>query len=310
MKYGFIIAAACFFSTSFGQLPKVVTGSIQRLDSFQSKYISKRNIDIWLPEGYKKGKKYPVIYMHDGQMLFDAQNTWNHTSWDVDDVISKLYTTNAMPKVIVVGIWNGGATRHADYFPQKPFESISQSLQKKIYEAARANGYSVFNNSKIQSDAYLKFIVEELKPFIDSSYSTYKDVQHTFIGGSSMGGLISMYAICEYPTVFGGAFCMSTHWPGIFSMQDNPIPAAFYNYLGSHLPNPKNHKLYFDHGTTTLDSLYAPLQQQVDSVMRKKGYNERSWITLQFIGADHSEKSWNKRLDQPLQFLFSSKKRK
>jgi predicted alpha/beta superfamily hydrolase len=310
MKYLLTISAVFFYVISFGQLPKVVTGSIQRIDSFQSKYITKRNIDIWLPAGYEKGKKYAVIYMHDGQMLFDANNTWNHTSWDVDDVITKLYSTNQMPQTIVVGIWNGGATRHTDYFPQKPFEALTSEQQQNIYKAARANGYSVFNNRMIQSDAYLQFIVRELKPYIDSAYSTYKDAQHTFIGGSSMGGLISMYAICEYPSIFGGAFCMSTHWPGIFSMKDNPIPNAFYNYLSAHLPSPKNHKIYFDHGTLTLDSLYAPLQKQVDSVMRKKGYRANSWITLQFEGADHSERSWNKRLDQPLTFLFTSQKQK
>jgi enterochelin esterase-like enzyme len=308
MKYVLILGAVFFYAISFGQLPKVVTGTIQRLDSFHSKYITQRNVDIWLPAGYEKGKKYSVIYMHDGQMLFDASNTWNHASWDVDDVVSKLYSTNKMPATIVVGIWNGGATRHADYFPQKPFESLSKEQQKNIYAAARANGYSVFNNSYIQSDAYLQFIVQELKPYIDSAFSTYKDAQHTFIGGSSMGGLISMYAICEYPKVFGGAFCMSTHWPGIFSMKDNPIPNAFYNYLGAHLPSPKNHKIYFDYGSLTLDSLYAPLQKQVDKVMRKKGYDAHSWMTLHFEGADHSEQSWNKRLDQPLSFLFSSRK--
>ena len=77
------------------------------------------------------------------------------------------------------------------------------------------------------SDNYLKFLVTELKPFIDKKYSVYKDMNHTFIAGSSMGGLISMYAICEYPRVFGGAACMSTHWPGIFSAEGNPVPDAF-----------------------------------------------------------------------------------
>ena len=84
----------------------------------------------------------------------------------------------------------------------------------------RQPGAPVFSG-KIQSDNYLKFLVKELKPFIDSSFSTLKDQQNTFIAGSSMGGLISMYAICEYPLVFGGAACLSTHWPGIFTMINN-----------------------------------------------------------------------------------------
>jgi predicted alpha/beta superfamily hydrolase len=122
-----------------------------------------------------------------------------------------------------------------------------------------------------------------------------------------MGGLISLYAICEYPKVFGGAACMSTHWLGTFSTENNPIPAAFMAYLKNNLPSPKNHKIYFDYGSKTLDSLYQPYQQQVDAVMKAKGYTAKNWMTKQFIGADHSEKSWNKRLDVPIVFLLGKK---
>ena len=69
--------------------------------------------------------------MHDGQMLFDSTTTWNHTAWEVDDVVTKLLNENKIKDVIVVGIWNGGKTRHADYFPQKPYQSLIQD-QKKI----------------------------------------------------------------------------------------------------------------------------------------------------------------------------------
>ena len=148
-------------------------------------------------------------------------------------------------------------------------------------------------------------MVKELKPFIDSKYPVYKDKDHTFIAGSSMGGLISMYAICEYPNVFGGAACMSTHWPGIFIKENNPVPDAFLNYLNSHLPNPKTHKIYFDYGDKTLDAMYQPYQQRVDSIMKSKGYNEKSWITKFFPGDDHSENSWHKRFYIPLEFLLT-----
>ena len=242
--------------------------------------------------------------MHDGQMLFDSATTWNKQTWDADDVITKLLQENKINDIIVVGIWNGGTTRHTDYFPQKPFESLTLEQKEKIFTAARANGNSVFNEQKINSDNYLKFLVKELKPFIDKNYSTYKDRSHTFIAGSSMGGLISMYAICEYPKVFGGAACMSTHWPGIFSMEGNPIPDAFINYLKTKLPDPKKHKFYFDYGTATLDALYPPLQQKADEVMKEKGFTGKNWITKEFPGEDHSEKAWHKRLQIPLTFLL------
>ena len=147
--------------------------------------------------------------------------------------------------------------------------------------------------------------MKELKPFIDSNFSTLKNRQNTFIAGSSMGGLISMYAICEYPLVFGGAACLSTHWPGIFTTINNPVPAAFLQYLTTHLPAPGTHKFYFDYGTATLDSMYKPFQLQADAIMRQMGYTARNWMSKEFIGDDHSEASWRKRFHIPAFFLLS-----
>jgi enterochelin esterase-like enzyme len=285
-------------------LPQVVSGKIERMENFKSIYVTERNIDVWLPDNYSSSKKYNVLYMHDGQMLYDPEMAWNKQAWNVDDVLTKLVTENKIQDVIVVGIWNGGITRHIDYFPQKAFESLTQSQQDSIYKANRSNGQSVFNNQKVNSDNYLKFIVKELKPIIDKKYSVYTDAKHTFIAGSSMGGLISMYAICEYPKIFGGAACLSTHWPGIFAVENNPIPNAFFEYLKKHLPNPKNHKIYFDYGTATLDAMYEPFQLKVDEIMKAKGFTSQNWSTQKFEGEEHSEKSWNKRLHIPIEFLL------
>ncbi len=285
-------------------LPLASTGTIRRIENFQSQLVDARNVDVWLPEGYSAEKNYPVLYMHDGQMLYDASTTWNKTAWDVDDVLGRLIQEKAIQEVIVVGVWNGGKTRHSDYFPQKPFESLSAAQKETVYAAARSNGVSVFNAQKINSDNYLKFLVTELKPYIDKNFATKTDRKNTFIAGSSMGGLISMYAICEYPEVFGGAACLSTHWPGIFTVEGNPIPDAFLAYLRANLPNPKTHKIYFDYGDQTLDALYPPLQKKVDEVMEAKRYRKKNWLTRFFPGEEHSEKAWNKRLNVPLLFLL------
>jgi enterochelin esterase-like enzyme len=146
--------------------------------------------------------------------------------------------------------------------------------------------------------------VKGLKPYIDKKYSTFADRANTFIAGSSMGGLISMYAICEYPEVFGGAACLSTHWPGIFQMDNNPVPGVFFSYMKTHLPDPKTHKLYFDYGTDTLDALYPPLQNQADEIIRARGYHDKNWMTKEFPGEDHSETAWHKRLHIPFEFLL------
>ena len=284
--------------------PQVVSGKIERITQFPSKYVTARNVDVWLPDGYSPTKKYAVLYMHDGQMLYDATTTWNKTAWEVDDVLSGLEKTGRIKETIVVGVWNGEKTRHADYFPQKPFENLKKSEKEAIYAAARSNGASVFNNFQIYSDGYLKFLVKELKPYIDSHYAVSTKAEDTFVAGSSMGGLISMYALCEYPKVFGGAACLSTHWPGIFSMEGNPIPDAFIAYMNKTLPKANTHKIYFDYGDQTLDALYPPLQKQVDSLMKAKGYNDTYWMTKFYPGDDHSEKSWSSRLSIPLTFLL------
>ena len=296
----------CFlsFNAAFSQAQKVSAGTLEIYENFPSKFIAPRNISVWLPENYYPKKKYAVLYMHDGQMLFDANTTWNKQEWGVDECLTKLGRTGKIKNVIVVGIWNSESNRHSEYFPQKPFDSLTVEQKEKI-SASLQEEKKTYEEFKPNSDAYLKFIVEELKPFVDNTYSTRKESQNTFIAGSSMGGLISMYAVCEYPAVFGGAACLSTHWPGTFSTENNPIPEAFFNYMRVNLPDSKTHRLYFDYGTATLDSQYEVFQVQADSILKEKGYTAENWLTQKFEGADHSENAWRERLSIPLEFLLS-----
>ncbi|MFP4471172.1 MAG: alpha/beta hydrolase [Bacteroidales bacterium] len=291
---------------SQAQIPQVSSGSIVRLENFPSDHIAMRNVDVWLPENYDETQKYAVLYMHDGQMLFDSSITWNRQEWGVDETVSRLIGEREISPCIVVGIWNSDGGRHADYFPQKPFESLPQDFQDSLINEAMRYGESPLFDAGVRSDAYLKFIVTELKPYIDNRFSTRSEKEHTFVMGSSMGGLISMYAICEYPEIFGGAACLSTHWTGTFTAENNPIPQAFFGYLRQNLPDPRDHKIYFDYGTETLDALYEPFQQQADRIMESKGYDSQNRKTLKFEGADHSEIAWRERLEFPLIFLLGN----
>ena len=283
----------------------VSSGKLISIPDFKSQYVSARNVDIWLPEGYDVKNNYAVLYMHDGQSLFDSLMNWNGQEWGVDETMSKLMKDNKIRNTIVVGIWNSGKNRQSDYFPQKPFDALPEKTQDSVMNTARIHQDMPIFGTEIQSDNYLAFIVKELKPYIDKNYSTKKEAADTFIAGSSFGGLISIYAICEYPEVFGGAACLSTHWTGIFTSKNNPIPKTIAAYLSRELPDPENHKIYFDYGTRTLDSLYEPYQKMVDSVMIGKGFDESNWQTKKFEGADHSERSWMKRLEYPMTFLLS-----
>ncbi len=283
-------------------LPKVACGSIKRWENYHSRFVGDRNVDIWLPDGYTRDKKYAVLYIQDGQMLFDGTITWDRQEWGVDETMCRLTASGQIKDCIVVGIWNT-SIRHLEYFPQKPFYSMGQPDQQRMLSVAGNPATHLMGRPPV-SDNYLRFLVEELKPTVDYHLSTLPDQTHTFIAGSSMGALISIYGICEYPNVFGGVACLSTHWPGLDGVTNNPIPAAFLNYLKTHLPSPQNHKIYFDYGTETLDAQYKPYQLQADSIMKAAGYNEANWITREFPGADHSENSWNKRLGIPVLFLL------
>jgi predicted alpha/beta superfamily hydrolase len=295
-----IVLICLLSSKSFSQVPQVAHGQLIRWADFSSQYVKPRHIDIWLPPGYDSTKRYPVLYMHDGQMLFDSTTTWNKKEWGVDEVLGKLMNENQISPCIVVGVWNSGPGRFADYFPEKPWFSVNENWRKALMEEPQARA---FPQGKPVSDNYLKFLVTELKPEIDERFATLKNQKNTWIAGSSMGGLISWYALCEYPKVFSRAICMSTHWTAIYRIENNLFPEAFIHYLKNKLPKPGKHKLYFDYGTATLDSMYKPFQEKVDLIMKKKGYNQQNWITLEFPGEAHSEKAWNKRFDKPMLFL-------
>jgi len=283
------------------------SGKVERIENLNSQFVLPRNIDVWLPDDYSNDKKYAVLYMHDGQMLFDSTTTWNKQEWGVDEAMEQLLDKGQIRNTIVVGIWNT-EFRHSEYFPQKPFESLPQAFQDSLLYVDKGNEESALFKTEIVSDKYLEFIVKELKPFIDNKYSTYADMKNTFIAGSSMGGLISMYALCEYPEVFHGAGCLSTHWIGIFDTLNNPIPEVFSEYLDETLPSSNDHRIYFDFGTETLDAFYEPYQRNIDSILVRQGYDDQNWETLKFEGENHSERAWSRRLDIPLQFLLDKGK--
>lgn len=282
---------------SISQKPKPSSGTIIRFENYLSNYVAPRNIDVWLPPGYVISKKYAVLYMQDGQMLFDSTLTWNKEKWAVDETMSALLKDKKIMDCIVVAISNTGASRHTEYFPWKPIAKL-KSAEKDSLLAKELLG-------KSQSDNYLSFLVKELKPFIDSTFPVYKDQRHTFIAGSSLGALISLYAICEYPKVFYGAACLSTHWPGSLLQYSDEIPVAIMAYLESRLPDPERHRIYFDYGSEGLDSHYKKYQRMADKLMKEAGYKKQQWITREFIGEGHSEKAWSKRLNIPLSFLLS-----
>ena len=351
-------------------------GRVEEYPQFESTFMSPRQVYVWLPDGYTTRKKYPVLYMHDGQMLFDNTWTWNGQEWKVDEVMGQLIADGKIPPAIVVGVAHGN-NRFGEYFPEKVLgylggipDSLTggwkcplisphgivtscdndsgeaaagkQASVPAVSTSAQALDYMLSFCGTYEADEYLHFLTTELKPFIDSHYSTLPDRQHTFIAGSSMGGLISLYALCEYPDIFGGAACMSTHLPMITSADyasaadiSQTVFEAFLCYLSDHLPaSSGSHLLYTDRGDSTLDALYPPYQDRLDSLLSSSGWKPGrsfptsgsgdstssagdnrtgdsdaigttgTWISPVFPGAAHLEHDWAARLHVPFTFLL------
>lgn len=288
--------------------PKVAWGYIQRIPNFSSAWIGSRTIDVFVPEEYPAypTKRYPVLYMHDGQMLFDSSLTWNHQEWGVDECLRDFYRKTGKT-CMVVAIHNAGSGRYAEYFPAKPYWQLPASAKERIHELGRKDSNRQISDSLIASDSYLKFITRELKPLIDTVFRTKADPENCWIGGSSMGGLISLYAISEYPGVFGAGVCLSTHWPGIFTNKNNPIPDEFFRYLKNTFPEGLRHRLYLSSGGSGLDSLYRPHHANAVKLFAQKIRKTKDLKSVEIPAAGHSEKDWQQRLPEVFEFLMSGR---
>lgn len=273
-------------------------GRLDRYADFKSAHIPARDVWVWLPEGYDRQTAYAVLYMHDGQMLFDERCSWNGQSWNVDHVADSMQRIGSCRPFLVVGVDNHPTDRLTEYMPEKAVDRVpvGNPLRGRI---AR---------ERFIADDYLRFLVEELKPFIDQHYATLPDAANTVVMGSSMGGLISLYALCEYPEIFGAAGCLSTHTPVAIDDIPNEAPVwsqAFREYLTAHLPTDGVHRVYMDYGDQTLDAAYAPYQQQVDSLFAAQGWDGEHFVSRFFAGDAHDERSWQSRLHIPLAWLLN-----
>lgn len=287
------------------------SGVIGRLDYWldvRSAHLeTPRHVEIWLPPHYdsEPNARFRVLYMHDGQNLFDPRIANTGVDWGVDEAIASLVADGAIEPVIVVGIWSTDQRRR-EYAPAHVLDAVAPEIRAGL--AAEFPG-------DLLADAYLRFLVEELKPRIDAAYRTRPERDSTFVMGSSMGGLISLYAVTERPDIFGGAAGLSMHWP-VGVQRDNifgnaatwrpAIVAAYARYLGNRQLDPGVHRLWFDHGSVNLDSFYGPYQDAMAPVLRDLGYLEGETMALRvYEGTDHNETAWRARLRDPLLFLLA-----
>ncbi len=245
-----------------------------------------RHVEIWLPPGYENSdRRYPVIYMHDGQNLFDPRIANTGVDWGVDEAIVRSVEAGQARPAIVVGIWSG--------------ELRGRELSP----------WDLGGN-------YARFLIEELMPRVNAGYRTLTGPENTMTMGSSMGGLISFYLVREHPDVFGACGCMSTHFP--FNATDNarmsgrPVPDGadpqrplILDVIDAGETVPPDTRFWFDYGTQTLDAGYEPTHLAVRDWLLSQGLAEGTdFVVRRYDGAAHNEASWRARLDDPVAFLL------
>jgi predicted alpha/beta superfamily hydrolase len=251
-----------------------ITGIVKYHLNITADKIKPRSVIVWLPPFYflETGKRYPVLYMHDGQNIFDPRTSAFKIDWQLDETADSLIRTKLIEEIIIVGIYNT-PDRRSEY-------------------SENDTGY-----------AYMDFIVDSLKPFIDKNYRTLPDAENTATGGSSMGGLISFMLTWEYSNVFSKAICMSPAFKyKRFDFVDN---VSQYN------EKKKRIKFYIYNGGDETDST---LQAGIDEMLftlKEKGFDEDNDIYwLKDENALHCESAWAKRVWSALIFMFGTDKGK
>ncbi|MBL0923715.1 MAG: alpha/beta hydrolase [Sphingomonadaceae bacterium] len=271
------------------------SGRFVDLGKVRSNYIAPTKVVIWLPPGYDNARqRYGVVYMHDGQNLFDPKRSNFNKVWAADQSAMRLIAAGKVKPFIIVGIDQPGEDRGRQYFPRVMADLLSPAVRDKL--TSQGNGKPII------SDEYLKFIVSELKPHIDRKFRTKADRKHTAIAGSSMGGLISLYAVTRYTDIFGTAGAVSTHLPlgdpNWTASEREDIFAAWRAYAAKELRKPAGRRIWFDHGTETLDAFYEPYQQVLDAALEANGWVKgRDFSSRVYKGTPHEENAWAARLD-------------
>ena len=257
--------------TAVPQRPSTAQPNVQILAPMTIQGLDRqRTIRLYLPPDYAKSdKRYPVLYMHDGQNLFDAATSFLG-EWEVDETLNELAKTRGL-ELIVVGIDNGAEHRMQELAP--------------------------FDNAKFgpaEGDAYLAFIVDVVKPTIDAHYRTKPGRADTAIMGSSLGGLVSHYAICRYPQVFGKA--------GLFSPSFWYAP-AIYSQTAAHPPR-TDARLYFYAGGREDDHMVGNMERML-SLLRTAGSPARNVTAHVVADAQHNEAAWRAEFGRAVVWLFA-----
>ncbi|WP_051503987.1 alpha/beta hydrolase [Sphingomonas jaspsi] len=304
-----IVAAPALATTDdpSHMMPTISAGHVIAWQDMDGGAAGRMTVWVWTPPGYGrvKGKRYPVLYMHDGQNLFDKDLTKFNQEWGIDEAIPRMVAQGDLRDWIVVGV-QSPKSRYDTLFPTKLFQYLPADFQQRVKTLDSGDP-----KGPLAGDDYLRFLVRVVKPRVDRSFRTLPGRDDTAVMGSSMGGLMSFYAMAEYPEIFGQAACVSMH-VALGSPTDKDTDharvsvnaaEAFRKYLATSRIRPGINRLYIDHGTGTLDGTYGPYSEKLVAVLKARGWTGPSFSFRTFAGAEHNETAWAQRVDIPLAFL-------
>jgi predicted alpha/beta superfamily hydrolase len=258
-----------------------LTGNIEEHRGFRSKILAnRRDVLVYLPRGYRRLslRRYPVLYLQDGQNIFDAATAFSHVEWSVDETAQELIRKKLIEPLIIVAVANTGEERIHEYAPSRGV--IDESARRKKRSRGLARDYG-------------RFLVEELKPYIDGKYRTKPAAEFTALGGSSLGGLVTLSLGLWFSQVFQRLIVMS---PSVW--WDNQIIVKIVEELPEKLPL----KIWLDTGTHEPGWERARILR--DALVEKgwRLYDDLQYLEIE--GADHSEGAWAARVDPALRFMF------
>jgi predicted alpha/beta superfamily hydrolase len=253
----------------------VTPGQLRKYDKFRSKFLrNQRDIVVYVPPDYDQQpeRRYPVLYLHDGQNLFDAGTAFNGQDWHVAQTADYAISAGLVEPLIVVGLYNTGKTRLREYTPTS---------------VPRLGGG--------RADRYAKFLIEEVKPVVDRDYRTRQEASQTGIGGSSLGGLVSIYLGLKFASVFGKIAALS--------------PSVWWNQrvilrFAQAAPVEPRPRIWLDIGTREGPRIVDDVEKFRDVLLSKGWQYDRDLHYERVEGAEHNEAAWAARVGPFLQFLF------
>lgn len=287
---------------AFVAVPAAADARFDHYPQMTSTFVKARDVTVWVPEACQSAP-CGVLYMMDGQNLF-TPSRYSGADWGVAETLSRLIAAGKAPPAIVVGI-DAIETRSAEYAPQGVYALLPPDYQARVR--------TFDGGSPPNSDAFLKFVVTELKPFIDKSYATKPGPESTSIMGSSSGGLLALYAQGQYPDVFGASASLSMPWLMASPARDDVhieadaavLKTAWFMWLRQTRMRPGRNRIYTDQGTVGLDGVFTPYEQAIVPIFLAAGWTQgRDFLAPVYEGARHSEIDWRKRLDIPLTFVL------